>query len=290
LTIFVSTGGVRNKSATFTAKQMINHGIAAVELSGGAYEVDAELKVLSLDTDPLVKIQIHNYYPPPKKPFVLNLASEEPLVLAESIAHAKKAIQLASKISKKTVSFHAGFLFNPLPSELGKHMNIKSLLNRSDGFEIFCNSIRLLDDFAAKFQVQLLVENNVLTVPNFEKFNQSPLLLCEPEEIVKFFGSVSDRVGLLLDVGHLKVSANTLGFDAVSGILELAPYVQGYHLSDNDGTADTNQSINYDSWFWKHLKRQAEFYTLEVYGLGEKELLYQIEITKNIICRNDGKN
>ena len=268
---------------------MIKHGITAVELSGGAYEVDAELKVFSLDTDPLLKIQIHNYYPPPKIPFVLNLASEEPLVLADSIAHAKKAIRLASKISNKNVSFHAGFLFNPLPSELGKHMNIKSLLNRSVGFEIFCNSIRLLDDFAAKLQVQILVENNVLTVPNFEKFNKSPLLLCDPEEIIKFFSSVPDRVGLLLDVGHLKVSANTLGFDAISALVELAPYVQGYHLSDNDGIADTNKRINSKSWFWKHLKRHAEFYTLEVYGLNETELLSQIQITKKIICRENGK-
>ena len=48
----------------------------------------------------------------------------------------------------------------------------------------------------------------------------------------------------LVDVAHLKVSANTLNFDARE-YLEIfkKDKIGGYHLSDNNGLVDSNKEI-----------------------------------------------
>ncbi|MBL7065499.1 MAG: sugar phosphate isomerase/epimerase [Anaerolineae bacterium] len=45
-------------------------------------------------------------------------------------------------------------------------------------------------------------------------------------------------VGLTLDVGHLFIAANTLGFDYLDAVAEAAPWVRHLHVSDNFGTLD----------------------------------------------------
>jgi len=61
---------------------------------------------------------IHNYFPPPKIPFIFNLASLNKLIRKKSIHLAKKAIDLANKIDCPLYTFHAGFTVNP--NKLGK--------------------------------------------------------------------------------------------------------------------------------------------------------------------------
>jgi sugar phosphate isomerase/epimerase len=88
------------------------------------------------------------------------------------------------------------------------------------------------------------------------------------------------NVGVLLDVAHLKVSARSLGFDPVAAHVQLKPWIQGYHLSDNDGTADSNEIVTADSWFWEVIEPRLDYYTLEVYGVSSAELAKQYELVK----------
>ena len=116
------------------------------------------------------------------------------------------------------------------------------------------------------------IENNVITIENFKKFKQNPLLLTHPDEIIKFFKKCDKDVGLLLDVGHLKVSAKTLGFDLLKAHEMLKPYIKGYHLSDNNGLRDSNKKFTKKSWFYDKLKKNVKYISIEVYTKNIKKL------------------
>ena len=72
-----------------------------------------------------------------------------------------------------------------------------------------------------------------------------------------------DKVGLLVDVAHLKVSANTLNFKPEQYLLKLNKYIKAYHLSDNNGLADENK-ISQTKVGFEIYKDDAEFCTLEL--------------------------
>ena len=93
--IFVSTGGVSDQAATKTALDFYNSGILNIELSGGAYSDNYQEELLNLPDE--ITLQLHNYFPPAKKPFVFNLASVDPETAELSINHVRKAMDLSLK-------------------------------------------------------------------------------------------------------------------------------------------------------------------------------------------------
>lgn len=65
--IYVSTGGCTEQTAFKTATELSKVGIKSYEMSGGLYDPDnrANLQLLANDAS----VQLHNYFPPPKKTF-----------------------------------------------------------------------------------------------------------------------------------------------------------------------------------------------------------------------------
>ena len=88
---------------------------------------------------------------------------------------------------------------------------------------------------------------------------------------------------LLIDVAHLKVSANSLGFDRLKFLKSVYPWIRACHLSDNDGLSDSNESVKEDSWFWKHIPSNLDYYSLEVYGKNPIELAEQVKLTQSML-------
>ena len=121
-------------------------------------------------------------------------------------------------------------------------------------------------------QIKILIENNVITIENYKKFKQNPLLLTHPDEIIKFFKKCDKNVRLLLDVGHLKVSSKTQGFNLSKGHEMLKPYIEGYHLSDNNGLRDSNEEFTKKSWFYNKMKKDVKYISIEVYTKNLKKL------------------
>jgi sugar phosphate isomerase/epimerase len=75
------------------------------------------------------------------------------------------------------------------------------------------------------------------------------LLLAEPDEFTTFLARLDHHnVGILVDTGHLNVSATTLGFRRAEFIDLLAPFVGGFHVHDNDGSADQHRPVEGGSW------------------------------------------
>ena len=84
-------------------------GIQAVELgSNHCYEEDYRY-LNNYDFQYLV----HNYFPIPKDPFILNIASFNPGIRLRSIKHIKKAIDFCSEVGANLYTFHPGFLTDP---------------------------------------------------------------------------------------------------------------------------------------------------------------------------------
>ena len=56
------------------------------------------------------------------------------------------------------------------------------------------------------------------------------------EECIQVMKSVPNNVKMLVDLAHLKVSSNSLNFDAIEFLSKCDLWISAYHLSDNDGT------------------------------------------------------
>lgn len=284
MAVYVSTGGFYSIPAYKAVKKLIDFGVKNIELSGGKYSSDNFKKLK--DYKGRINFQIHNYFPPPKTPFVLNLSSQNPLVSKKSFNHIKTSIKKCNQIGSSHYSFHAGFLCDIKVNELGKKIIKKKLYNRNKSISIFLKKIKKLSVIAKKNKITLLVENNVLSKKNFKQFNSNPFLMCDPKETLKIAKQFPSNVKLLIDVAHLKVSAKTLNFDPKKMFKKCERYIGGYHLSDNDGKSDSNMSFSNNSWFWKYLNKKIDYVSVEVYKLNKKKILY----LKHIILKKFKKS
>ena len=169
---------------------------------------------------------IHNYFPAPENPFVINLASDNKQILDQSIEHCKNNLLRSSENNLPFYSVHAGFCIDPKISSLGHLIKIKKDFKRSKHVQIFKESLKELSDFAASNNVKLLIENNVLSEENYNENNFKNIFLCvDSDEIIEIINEINNpKLGILLDTGHLKVSSSTLGLNInneINNILEL---------------------------------------------------------------------
>ena len=277
--IYISTGGFRGRTADAVSAELLSAGVKSIELSSGAYSESllSDLQALAQD----IHFQVHNYFPPPADPFVLNLGSLDTLIAERSIAHVEQALQWCVALGADRYSFHAGFLLDPKVDELGKRIPSRSLFDRDECIEAFVSRVSRLAELAERAGVGLMIENNVLSAKNAIEFSTNPLLMCDPQECQKIMALLPGSVKQLIDVAHLKVSANSLNFDP-SQMFDLChERIAGFHLSDNNGLEDSNKPFGEDSWFWPHLKSDVGYYSVEVYGSTPDQLLQQANLVRS---------
>ncbi len=281
--IFLSTGGVSDQPAWKTSKLFENQGIESIELSGGLPDRNHLEKLKSLSER--LTFQIHNYFPPPEEPFVFNLASVDREIGQTSLRHVETAMHWAIELGRPIYSFHGGFLLDPKVNELGKRIGNRGLFNRIDAMHLFLERVNLLANRASELGVELLIENNVLSANNAIEFKDPPFLLLTDDECVELMQQTPNNVNLLIDVAHLKVSARSLNFDKINFLKRCDQWIRAYHLSDNNGRQDSNEPVDNNSWFWPYLKRDLDYYSLEVYNKTPVELAQQYELAKKCLER-----
>ena len=280
--IFISTGGFKGQTPEDTARKLLNHGIHQIELSSGRFSPETFSSLNTLKKQAV--FQVHNYFPPPEKPFILNLASLEETISERSRLHCQKAIDWAVSLGKPVYSVHAGFLMNPSVSELGAPIQKKKLFDRSRATERFLDNVHRVAEYAETKGVRLLIENNVLSEKNMNTFAENPFLMATPEECAGMMKQLPSSVGMLLDVAHAKVSCRSLGrLDAADFFHKCGGWIRAYHLSDNDGSEDSNHPVTKDSWFWSYLNRDVDACTLEVYHLSPEDLKNQVKLTEECL-------
>ena len=247
---YVTTAAVRGTSPNLESlvEAFRGAGIPAIELgwAPAPRTTDLESWLASLgDTSFL----IHNYFPAPTDAFVLNLASADVSVLARSLHMAEANIRLSSRLGSPFYSVHAGFAAEFRPASLGHTLDRGAMVPREAALTTFRQSIELLATKADEAGIDLLIEPNVVDHRNLVEGRNELLLLAESDEIVEFFVRMNHpRLGLLLDVGHLKVTARTLGFDREEFVEAVAPWVRGLHIHENDGNADQHRPLDAKSW------------------------------------------
>ena len=286
--IYVSTGGLKNSTGLSTSKYFASNKINAVELSGGLPDM-CQLKSLK-KLNSYIKFQIHNYFPPPHTPFVFNLASLNSYIGNRSYKHVETAMQWALELSTPVYSFHAGFLIDPAVNELGNRVASKELFDRNQAMVLFLERVCALAKRADQLGVSLLIENNVLSFNNYIEFKGNPFLMATADECKYVMDNTPYNVNLLIDVAHLKVSAKTLDFNPTEFLEKCEPWIQAYHLSDNDGSKDSNEKISRNSWFWPYIKRGLDYYSLEIYNASLQELLQQVQLTEKSLGQTNGKH
>lgn len=260
--IFVSTSCIKELTTFDKVNLYIKNGIKAIELSGGYYEEPNVEKYQRLMND--VSFQVHNYFFPPKKPFVFNLASKDDQIAQASVNLAKNAIKLSAELERPIYSFHAGFLIDPKVSELGKPLKTSIVNDYKDCLALFIKRVNTLAKYASTMGVELLIENNVISEENLKKFGTNPFLMTNPNDSFTIMKNTADNVNMLLDVGHLKVSANSLRYDCSEIFTKCNNWIKAYHFSDNDGKSDSNISFDSQAWFWPYIKKKENYYSIEV--------------------------
>jgi hypothetical protein len=116
LTVYVSTTSFESRDLDVILAACDEHRLDALELSS----VDRyDLSRLGV-TDYPSRFLVHNYFPPPAEPFVINLASQDSTLLQRSRAHCRAAIDLSSRLGGAVYAAHAGFTADVSPEILGK--------------------------------------------------------------------------------------------------------------------------------------------------------------------------
>lgn len=283
MSIYFSSGAFGYRSSKKLIEQATTYNVDHIELSSGMTYSPDFLQPIREAKDPITWL-VHNYFPPPKVPFVLNLASVDDEIRQQSIAMCQHAIDLCVEFGAPFYSVHSGFVLPLTPDDLGKPERQAEIarnlnINYEDAYSIFVETVRFINDYAKERGIQLLLENNVMS-PLSIGSSPNQLLMTQPNEFDRFFSDINDsNCGLLMDVAHLKVSANAHQFDCVQALKQATPHIRCLHLSDNDGIYDNNQPITASSWFLSSLPDFQDVpIVIEVYNLDHHQFQAQYDI------------
>lgn len=275
--IFVSSSCVNNARIADSVRSLAEAGFKNIELSGGTAYYDGYEKDLSiLRKEYQLNYRCHNYFPPPKTPFVLNLASGDQSVIDSSLENIFEALELSREYGASKFGFHAGFYLDIYRSELGKKIEKREMNDKTQAKERFYRNFESVKKQAG--DVEIYLENNVVSAENFANYgSQNMFMLTSYEDYEEMRKHIDFKV--LLDVAHLKVSCNTLGLPFAEQLHKFLAETDYVHVSDNNGLADQNEGIAQSGDLAALLKMEDgrnKDYTLEVYsGLIDIQSTYK---------------
>jgi sugar phosphate isomerase/epimerase len=265
--IYITLAGSCKKKLNEAIIELNSSGFKNIELTGSVeYCPDYEKTLLDLKEKHRLNYLVHNYFPPPDKSFVLNFCSENKETYEMSLKLIKKALNLCKVLGLKHYSFHPGYCLDLENKKQGKYFKY-TVKEKPKAFyeELFYNRFdKLIKEIEGE-------ENNntndiIIAVENLFPFNENEdySLLSSPEEIMKFLEKYShkENIGLLLDLGHLNIASNYLGFDKYTFLDELfnkfSHKIFEIHMSGNNGTVDNHSVNEIDSWQIKFLEKNHQ--------------------------------
>ena len=289
MAVYMSTGAFRSKELAEIIAFSVDHGIGRVELSSGLVYQPNLLEQVRATFRTQITYLVHNYFPPAEQPFVLNLASADQHIRQLSLHVCRRAIDLSNELEAPFYSVHSGFAFNMSPDLLGKPMSQRKIPEHSyipydQAYNIFAENVMTLTEYARSKGIRFLIENNVIAPAYAAKCDPRAILMASHDEIVRLMSDVDDpNLGVLVDVGHVSVTANALGFRREDFIEKLAPYIGAFHVSDNDGQKDQNLPFDQDAWFCPFLCRFPGVpIVIEAYGLTWRQMEEQYRILDEV--------
>lgn len=256
--VFASTTFAEMGSrATDVIDVMVTHGITRIEIGSiHAYEPDLAPRLAAVPAEFLV----HNYFPPPPDPFVVNLASLDDRIRDRSLRHALDSLAFCAGIGAPIYTVHPGFLSDPsethAPSLRNYNFRFEAVPagngQAKEAFRRFLAAVRVLGTQAGDLGVQLAVETQG------SMSNPHQLLLQTPEEFEEFLAETADLpVGINLNLAHLRLASGAFGFDLGPVLKRLAPRAIAVEVSHHDGTVDEHRPLVDGAWYWSILEDPA---------------------------------
>lgn len=276
--IYVSSSCIKATTIKDAVLYLCRQGIKNIELSSGTEFYDEiEGDLLELQAKYNLQYICHNYFPPNKEHFVLNLASLDDGIYERSIEQIMRSAKLSVKLGAKKMGFHAGFLIDIDSHEIGGRLKLKNTFNKERAIERFCRAVIMLQREVDN--LDLYIENNMISIENKNVYkNINPLLLVNYDDYIELKSKLNFK--LLLDVAHLKISSMTYGRDFHSELDMLVKETDYLHLSDNDGLCDQNKGFDGSSDLIRLLSRydlSKRTMTLEIYeGVQEVQKAFNV--------------
>ena len=245
--VYVSSSCIKKNNIAEVIQLLAQNGITSIELSGGTDYYDGiEGDLGKLKEKYHLCYACHAYFPPPKVPFVVNLAACNDEIYRNSIAHYDECIDFLKKIECNILSVHAGFLTEIGTNEICGKLKGLSIYDEGEAYARFCYAYEKISKRCKEENIRLYLENNVLSLENYEGFGrQNYFMMTDYKSIMR----MRERIdfNLLLDMGHLYVSTHTLGLDFEKECCQLKEYVRWLHISENDGFHDDHRPLKKDS-------------------------------------------
>jgi len=297
--IFVSTACLKgDKSYDRVINEFLNNGIKNIELTGvhPYTENDVLEKLIINYINKGINFTFHNYFPPPKDPIVLNYLTQNSELKIECQNIIRNAISLAKKTGVKTYAFHPGYYREAEINKKGYFDFFETDRKNFDyGFDVFkkdfVNFYKTLELGDKKNDVCLGFEN---LFPNPDGTNDS--FMCNFEEISKVFDHAEKEkinLKLLIDLGHLAISANHLKFDRNEFLTNIinnyGDKIFEIHISENDCISDLHNRININSWQLSALKlfKKLDNFKKIIFTYESREMLIsEIKDDLNLIKKS----
>ena len=195
---------------------------------------------------------VHNYFPIPRKGFVVNIASSNKHIRNLSLRHIRKAINFCRETNSRLYSFHPGFIVDPIIASKSKKnydfiwKNKNSNKNYNLAFKNMLSSLKKIVNFAKRKRVKVAIE----TEGSIKKRNL--LLMQKPEEyqeLFKYF--LPNDLGINLNIGHLNLASKAFNFSKLGFVKELKSYILAIELSHNNGLEDQHLPLKKNEWYLK---------------------------------------
>jgi sugar phosphate isomerase/epimerase len=224
---------------------------------------------------------VHNYFPIPRKSFVLNIASFDETIRTMSIKHIKRALDFCEGNNAKLYTFHPGFLTDPKGSnQSNSNFDFQwdeyqlSFTNHSKAKNLMYFALDEIVSYALSKNINIAIE----TEGSLNK--KDHLLMQRPEEYEEFMTKYAPSdISINLNIGHLNLAANAFHFDRFEFVDLIQNYIVAMELSHNDGVEDQHLALQPDGWYWD-LIHDPRFES--VYKILEFRNTPITEIVKNI--------
>ncbi len=245
--IYVSSSCVRQRYIAEAVEALAKNGVCNIELSGGTeYYEDLIRDLRSLKQTYGLNYACHAYFPPPKVPFVVNLASCNDYIYKRSLEHYVQCIDMLKSMDIKILSIHAGFLVEIGTEDIGGRLNRRIIYDEGEAYDRFFSAYERIRHLCIQNRICLFLENNVLSTDNYTEFGKHNYMMMTDYTSIMRMKEILD-FDLLLDLGHLHVSANTLKLNYGEECRKLKSHVRWIHISENNGFSDEHKPLTEES-------------------------------------------
>jgi sugar phosphate isomerase/epimerase len=233
----------------------------------------------------------HNYFPSPRESVVLNLTSADPGRRRLAWEIVANATALARRTGVPLYGVHPGYLRD------GTADDRTGVFHFAGGTRTVDDCLAVITEDFKRFYGGLGVEGEdqrvFVALENLfpAEDGGATSIMCTLAEIRRVVEAYAGtNLGLLVDLAHLTIAANLLGFDRDEFLDELlaehGDRVYEVHLSDNDGRRDLHHKLPAHGWSLDALRRfkresrmgRAPLVCLEPRGLTETEILDNVDL------------